>query len=91
MTLLNSSSNYTNPSYAREIVQSVAGWLFGLVNRWVARIIAQREHLATLMILRSLSDRELRDIGIYRSQINSAMEDAADAARYRASRQHAIP
>jgi|KBSMisStaDraftv2_1062788.scaffolds.fasta_scaffold2739086_1 uncharacterized protein YjiS (DUF1127 family) len=91
MTLLNSSSNYTNPSYAREIVQSVAGWLFGLVNRWVARIIAQREHQATLMILRSLSDRELRDIGIYRSQINSAMEDAADAARYRASRQHAIP
>jgi hypothetical protein len=54
MTLLNSSSNYTNPSYAREIVQSVAGWLFGLVNRRVARIIAERERQATLKSLRAV-------------------------------------
>jgi hypothetical protein len=52
MTLLNSSSNYS--SYAREIIQSVAGWLFGLVNRRVARIIAERERQATLKSLRAV-------------------------------------
>ena len=86
MTLLNSSSNYSDPPYAREIIRSVAEWLFGLVNRWVAQIVAQREYHATLTVLRRLSDRDLKDVGIYRSQIDAAMEDAA---RYRASRQHA--
>ena len=87
MTLLNSSSGYSGTSYVREMVRSIGRWLFSLVNGWVAAIIAHREYQASLAVLRSLSDRELRDMGIQRDQIG---EGLADAARERASRQHAV-
>jgi hypothetical protein len=41
-----------------------------------------------LVVLRSLGDRELRDMGLHRGEIGAALEDAA---RRRASRQHPNP
>lgn len=87
MTLLNSNSGYSETSYAREMVRSIGRWLFSLANGWIAAVIAQREHQASLAVLRSLSDRELRDMGIHRGQIGDGL---ADAARDRASRQRPI-
>jgi uncharacterized protein YjiS (DUF1127 family) len=48
-----------------------------VVNNFVAAIIAQREHQANLTILRTFSDRELRDIGLARSQIAGGLAEAA--------------
>jgi uncharacterized protein YjiS (DUF1127 family) len=87
MTLLNSNSGYSDASYIRERARSIGRRLSILINRWVATIIARREQQASLAVLRYLSDRELRDIGIYRGQIREGLEDAA---RYRASRQYPI-
>jgi uncharacterized protein YjiS (DUF1127 family) len=88
MTLLNSSPGYSDTAYVREAIRSVGRWFLRLINAWVAAIIAQREQQASSAILRSLGDRELRDMGIHRRQIGEALEDAA---RYRASRQRPIP
>jgi uncharacterized protein YjiS (DUF1127 family) len=49
----------------------------------IAAVIVQRERQAALAVLRRLSDRELRDMGIYRGQIGEGLEEAA---RFRASR-----
>ena len=87
MSLLHSNSGYSDTSYVREIVRSIGRWFFVIVNGWIAAIIAQREHQASVAVLRSLSDRELRDMGIHRGQIGDGL---ADAARDRASRQHPI-
>jgi uncharacterized protein YjiS (DUF1127 family) len=51
--------------------------VFRAVNNAVAAIIAQREHQAQLTLLRQLSDRELRDIGLARSDIGGGLAQAA--------------
>lgn len=84
MTLLNSSSGYSGAFSARKSFRSIGRWFFGLVNRWVAAFIAQREYQASLAVLRRLSDRELSDMGLHRDQIGPALEDAA---KHRSSRQ----
>ena len=78
MTLLNSSSGYSGT--VRKSLRSIGRWFFNLVDGWVAAFIARREYQATLAVLRGLSDRELRDMGLYRNQVGPALEDAA---RYR--------
>ena len=55
--------------------------IFGIVNNFVAAIVAERERQANLIILRSLSDRDLKDIGLCRNQIGG---DLTEAARERA-------
>ncbi len=50
-------------------------------------MIAQRERQATIAILRSMTDRELRDVGISRNQIGPGL---ALAARERARAQRAL-
>ncbi len=52
-----------------------------LLNRWVAAMIAHREREAARFVLGHLSDRALKDIGIYRSQIDDGL---AEIARRRA-------
>ena len=52
-----------------------------LLNRWVAAMIAHREREATRFVLGHLNDRALKDIGIYRSQIDDGL---AEIARRRA-------
>ena len=84
MTLLSSYSSYSDTSHIRKIVRRIGRGLFGLINEWIAAFIAQREHQAALAALRILDDRQLRDMGLDRGQIGSAL---ADAAKYRALRQ----
>jgi uncharacterized protein YjiS (DUF1127 family) len=47
------------------------------VDRMVAAMIARHQRQAELFVLRRLSDRELQDIGIFRDQIGTGLEDAA--------------
>ena len=77
MTMLNNTSSYSAaPAAIRGAVRSLAR----LINGFVAGVIAHREYQANLVILRSLSDRELRDIGLNRSEIG---EGLAEAAKFR--------
>ena len=48
-----------------------------LINRCVAAAIARHARQANLFALRQLSDRELRDIGLYRCDIGEGLADAA--------------
>ena len=50
--------------------------IFRIVNNFVAAIVAQRERQANLIILRSLSDRDLKDIGLCRNQIGGDLTEA---------------
>ena len=50
-----------------------------LVNDWVAAAIDHRERQAAIVALRHLDDRELKDIGIYRCQIDTVIAEAAEA------------
>ena len=88
MSLLNGSSNYSLHSYAWDMVFSVGQWLLDLVKGFIATVIAQQERQVAFAVLRSLSDRELRDMGIYRGQIGEVLEEAA---RFRASRHRSNP
>ena len=64
--------------------------IFRAINNAIAALIAQREQQANLTILRSFSDRELRDIGLSRSQIGIAGLAEAAKERLRAQRQLAV-
>jgi len=88
MTLLNSDIGYSATCRVWKLANAIYGWLYGQLNERVADFLAHREHQATLAMLHSFSDRELRDMGLHRGQIGSALEDAAN---YRLSRQKAGP
>jgi uncharacterized protein YjiS (DUF1127 family) len=72
-------SNITAPTpiTVQRSTKLIARRLARFVNNFVAAMIAQREHQANLTILRSFSDRELRDIGLARSQIAGGLVEAA--------------
>ena len=69
MSMLNSTSDFSSTpiAFARSIKVFARGF-FRAINNAVAAIIARREYHANLAILRSFTDRELRDIGLDRSQ-----------------------
>ncbi|WP_407168440.1 DUF1127 domain-containing protein [Bradyrhizobium sp. ORS 111] len=73
---------------ARPPFGTIGRWLFSLVSEWIAAFITQRKYQASLAFLQSLSDEELRDIGLHRGLIGSALQDAAS---YRVSRQRPNP
>lgn len=78
MSLWNGTSDFSSAPFAfRRSIRFLARRLFRVVNNAVAAIIAQREHQAQLTILRQLSDRELRDIGLARSDIGAGLAQAA--------------
>lgn len=58
-----------------------------LVDNWVASTIAEFERRAERAALQRLSDRQLKDIGLYRGQIEGALDEAA---RDRLRQQNAI-
>jgi len=63
MTILNSNSNYAaTPPAIRRVFGIFLARLARLINRWIAAVIAHREYQANLVVLRSFSDRELKDI-----------------------------
>jgi uncharacterized protein YjiS (DUF1127 family) len=78
-------SNITNLSATSLTIQRstrlFTRGIFRIVNNFVAAIVAERERQANLIILRSLSDRDLKDMGLCRNQIGG---DLTEAARERA-------
>jgi uncharacterized protein YjiS (DUF1127 family) len=67
----------TTPIAVQRSTRLLARGIVRVVNNFVAAIIAQREHQANLTILRTLSDRELRDMGLTRGQIGLSLAEAA--------------
>ena len=67
----------TTPVAVQTSTRLLARGIVRVVNNFVAAIIAQREHQANLTILRTLSDRELRDMGLARSQLVGGLAEAA--------------
>jgi uncharacterized protein YjiS (DUF1127 family) len=49
-----------------------------LINHLVAAAIARHERHAELSALGRLSDRELKDMGLYRCQIGPCLDEAAE-------------
>jgi uncharacterized protein YjiS (DUF1127 family) len=80
MTLLNSQSSYAaTPPAVRRAFGFFLARLARLINRRIAAVIAHREYQANLVVLRSFGDRELKDIGLSRGEIDEPFADAARA------------
>jgi uncharacterized protein YjiS (DUF1127 family) len=80
MTMLNNTSTYV--ATAQGVRRGAAIFLARLgrlINRWIAAMIARREREAALAMLRHLSDRDLKDIGICRGDIGDALAERAEA------------
>ena len=67
----------TTPIAVQRSTRNLVRGVVRAINNFAAAIIAQRERQANLTILRSLSDRELRDMGLARSQIAGGLAEAA--------------
>ena len=76
MSILSNTTD-TTPTAPQKSARRFARGLVQLVNRFVAAVIAQREHQVGLIVLRNLTDRELRDIGLSRNQIPGGLAAAA--------------
>ena len=88
MSMLNyTSSTFVTTGAMRSTFRSWLASLGHMINGYIAKLIAQREQQANLVILRYLADRDLRDMGINRSQIG---EGLAEAAKERAAMQEAL-
>ena len=82
MSTLSSISEFSSrPSAIRRSIRIFARGVAAAANRSIAAIIAERERQANLAVLRSLSDRELRDMGLMRSQIGTGLALAAKDRR----------
>ena len=88
MTLLNHTTGYTPASGT---VRRGIGYFFAragrLINRFVAALIEQRARQASLVLLRSFDDRQLRDIGLDRGTLDGGL---AEAAKLRLQQQAAL-
>jgi uncharacterized protein YjiS (DUF1127 family) len=86
MTLLTATRSNAATQIRRRL--SVVLRQFGrLVDDSAAAIIAEFERRAEIAALHHLSDRQLKDIGLYRGQIEGALDEAA---RDRLRQQNAI-
>ena len=74
MTTLDDTSTH---SAARKAIGYFTRGLARLINGWIAARIAHRECQANLALLRSLSDRQLSDIGLDRYQIGEGLAELA--------------
>ena len=78
MSMLSSISEFSSRSLAiRRSIRIFARGVAVTANRLIAAIIAERERQANVAVLRALSDRELRDMGLVRSQIGAGLAQAA--------------
>ena len=66
-------TNIPNSATTVPIARKVASYLGDCVNHWLAAWIARTEREAARKMLVSFSDRQLRDIGLCRSQIEHAL------------------
>ena len=78
MSMLSSISDFSaRPSVFGRSIRNLARAVAGVTSRLIAAIIAERERQANLAVLRALSDRELRDMGLMRNQIGAGLAQAA--------------
>ena len=78
MSMLNSTSEFSSAPFAiRRSLRVFGRSVSRAVNNAIAAIIAQREQQANLTVLRKMSDRDLRDIGLARSEIGAGLAQAA--------------
>jgi uncharacterized protein YjiS (DUF1127 family) len=78
MTMLNATPrDASTPTYIRRRIDILLARIGRLINGWVAAAIARHERKAALYILRRFSDRELKDIGLYRGDLGEGLEEAA--------------
>jgi uncharacterized protein YjiS (DUF1127 family) len=77
MTMQNITPRYATTPFRRGAGAILLARLARLINRWIAAIIARHEREADLFALRRLSDRELKDIGLYRGDISEGLAEAA--------------
>ena len=84
MTLLSQNSGHSGTSHVWKRANFIYRWFCRQLNELVAAFLARRGYQATLGMLHTLSDRELRDMGLHRGQIGPALKEAA---KYRASKQ----
>ena len=75
--LNNTSSTFLATGAIFSTFRSWRAWLARMINGRIARLIAQREQQANLVVLRGLGDRELMDMGINRNQIGDGLPEAA--------------
>ena len=72
MTMIN---NIPNSAATVPIGRKFAAYLGDCINNWLAGWIARQEREAARKVLLSFSDRQLQDIGIFRSQIESILNN----------------
>jgi uncharacterized protein YjiS (DUF1127 family) len=72
MTMIN---NIPSSAATVPIGRKFAAYLGDCINHWLAAWIARQEREAARKVLLSFSDRQLRDIGLFRSQINGALSN----------------
>ena len=88
MTLLNHTTGFTPASgTVRTAVGHFLARAGRLINHFVAALIEQRARQASLVLLRSFDDRQLRDIGLDRCTLECGL---AEAARLRLEQQDAV-
>jgi uncharacterized protein YjiS (DUF1127 family) len=88
MTLLNHTTGYSPASgTVRTAIRHFLAGAGRLINRFVAALIEQRARQASLVLLRSFSDRELHDIGLDRCTLECGL---AEAAKLRSQQQAAV-
>jgi uncharacterized protein YjiS (DUF1127 family) len=85
MTLLNMTPPYaTVASAIRRKARFFLTSMGRAIIRWFAGVLAERARQADIVVLRHLSNRELKDIGLTRSDLG---EGLVEAARYRCLKQ----
>ena len=77
MSMLSNITGLSTTPRVQRSMRLLSRGILRVVNNFVAAVIARREYQANLAILRSLSDRELWDIGLSRSQIAGGLAEAA--------------
>jgi len=78
MTFLNYTTGFTPASgTVRRTVRYFLARAGRLVNRFVEALIEQRARQASLVLLRSFDDRQLRDIGLDRGTLEGGLAEAA--------------
>jgi uncharacterized protein YjiS (DUF1127 family) len=77
MSMLSNITDLSTTPRVQRSMRLLSRGILRVVNNFVAAVIARREYQANLAILRNLSDRELWDIGLSRSQIAGGLAEAA--------------
>jgi uncharacterized protein YjiS (DUF1127 family) len=78
MTMLNTvSPNAMVASAMQRRTRFLLKRIGRLFNRWLAAAIAEHARRADIAVLRHLSDRELKDIGLTRGDLGEGLAEAA--------------